>query len=261
MKKNLYYRTVFRRRNFLQETFFSLFSSIAPLSRLLIENLIRKNMGERYFSYFLSIVTIIAMVLTPIITCKLFFLFGGYGEPDFETLFLHYTTWYIYTWFLFRATMTRNQEVKREPSVFDFQRFSLSTGYVIPFYLQFIPTQLSKNPRQQQIFGEALPFLLLGLMLMIAQQPLGAILATSAIIYMISYAFAYYQGDNFVMDHIDEMILNSEMESSFVGDADPSQNKGVKFYMRKPNGEALRRAVGETFIEETSGPKTATLMQ
>jgi hypothetical protein len=72
----------------------------------------------------------------------------------------------------------------------------------------------------------------------------------SSIFYSIGYLAAYKNGDNFVMDKIDEMILNEELEDAFVNDKDASETRGVRFYARKPNGEDLRRRVADAFMEE-----------
>lgn len=217
-------------------------------------------MGERYFSYYASMILCFIMAITPFFICGGFALFSEYGSFDYETLFKQYLTWYIYTWFLIKCTKKRRLEVLREPSVFDFKRFSLSGGYLEQFYVQFIPKKFLHDPRKCDIIGEPLPFFVVGLVLMLASQPLGAIFVTSSIIYSISYIAAYYNGDNFVMDQIDEIILNEEMESSFVGDEEMSRNRGVQFFMKKPNGEELRRKTVDYFFEEPN-PKEATLMQ
>jgi hypothetical protein len=62
----------------------------------------------------------------------------------------------------------------------------------------------------------------------------------------------------FVMDKIDEIILNEEMENAFVNDEDLNKTRGVQFYMRKPNGEELRRKAAEGFFEDPD-PKEASL--
>jgi hypothetical protein len=197
MKKNLYYRTVLRRRNILKEFFFDLFLMLAGLWRIYIENIIRKNMGERYFSYFLSILIAIILVLTPIITGRVFLIFSSYGSFDYADFFKNYTTWYIYTWFFIQYTIKRRQEIKREPSVFDFKRFSLSTGTLEEFYVPFIPNKILNDPRKCDIIGEPLPFLVVGFFLMLLGQPLGIILFISSIIYSLSYVAAYYNGECF----------------------------------------------------------------
>lgn len=260
MKKNLYYRTVLRRRNLLYENLLAIFLSLSAIFRVFIENIIRRSMGERYFSYVGSIIICWILVIYPIVITGLVGIFFSLSKVDWETLFKQYTTWYAYTWFLIKCTKKRRQEVLREPSVFDFKRFSLSGGYLEEFYIQFIPKKILLNPRKCDIIGEPLPFFIVGLLLMIMSQPLGYIFVVSSIIYSISYVAAYYNGDNLVMDMIDEIILNEEMESSFVGDEEMSQNRGVQFFMRKPNGEELRRKTVDSFFE-VSDPKEATLMQ
>jgi len=59
MKKNLYYRTVFQRRNIIKELLFSIFMEIASLPRFVIEVFIRKNMGRRYYRPSFAIITAI----------------------------------------------------------------------------------------------------------------------------------------------------------------------------------------------------------
>ncbi|CAG5011145.1 hypothetical protein DYBT9275_04891 [Dyadobacter sp. CECT 9275] len=52
MKTNLYYRAVFRRQSMLNEFVMDFFLYFCSYPRLMLEVFVRKNFGERYFSFF-----------------------------------------------------------------------------------------------------------------------------------------------------------------------------------------------------------------
>ena len=83
-----------------------------------------------------------------------------------------------------------------------------------------------------------------------SEQLIGFILVICSIVYSLSYRAAYYQGDQFVMDKIDEMICNEELVKSFVEGRTPDETRGFNFYGRRPADPETRRRVAETFVED-----------
>lgn len=253
MKKNLYYAEVFQRTNMLKAVILGFFMAIASWPRLLLEVFIRKNFGERYFS--LATAITIAVVLTPIP-----FIIGGFNRyNDFGDTVSRHFTWYLFLIAFLVMSFIRQKEIDREPSVFDFARFSLSTGLIHPkFYEIKLYTKkdengkivdIAPNDRQISTIFEPLFFLAIGIFLLLIKQSLGVLIIVSSICYSFSYRAAFSIGDNFVMDKIDEMICNEEMVNSFVDDQDPSQTRGFYAYGRRPADPDFRRKLAESFIE------------
>ncbi|REJ81696.1 MAG: hypothetical protein DWQ44_11255 [Bacteroidetes bacterium] len=240
MKKNLYYRQNIGRQNMLKSLILSYFFTFSSWPRLLLEVFIRKNFGERYFTLS-SAVTVFSIL----------FLLPGFlqisnvmfQEFHFGKFMAKYASWYVFLFLFLRVSLKHNRDKKRNPSVFDFAKFSLYAGEIDPrFYRLKIPFRKS-NPRTVEIFSEPLIFFLGGIGLYLLAQPLGMLLIVCSLFYSLGYAGAYHIGDNFVMDKIDEMICNEELEDSFVNDKDPSETRGFRFYGKKPNDQEMRRKV------------------
>lgn len=262
MKKNLYYRTVFRRENLIKKAIYDFFLGIASYPRLLLEVFIRKNFGERYFSV-ASVLTIAAIMLffPGIINSIMGLLFDvrdmrSFSGDDFESYSRHRNSffsesplWYLFiTAFLVFSTL-RYLEIRRNPSVYDFKRFSLSTGQINPLFYKIQLFGKPVSTRWVEIYFEPLLFFIVGLILYLINHKLGILICISAICYSLSYAGAYRNGDNFVMDKIDEMILNENQYDAFVGDMDADKTAGIRFYADRPNSEELREKVLKSFVE------------
>ncbi|MFN8343991.1 MAG: hypothetical protein U0X91_03250 [Spirosomataceae bacterium] len=248
MKKNLYYRTVFKRTNGMKEAILAFFLAICSWPRLLLEVFLRKNLGERYFSLSTALVMTVLLALTPVVFQQITHrLFGSFGWGPFIGFF---GSWYLFLAAFLYMCLRRHEEIKRLPSVFDFGRFSLSTGQIDPSFLRMtfrgqpVDVRLIETVLEPGVFG------ILGWILFLAAQPIGIILMLSALCYSFSYVGAYHQGDHFVMDKIDEMICNEEMVSAFVEGRDASETRGVSFYGRRPADPETRRKLVDNFIEE-----------
>lgn len=294
MKKNLYYRTVFRRENVLKARVLDFFLTISSYPRLLIEVFIRKNFGERYFSYATAITITILMIFYPVVmssvSSRMSHPFGSVSPSGNPMLpqngglfgitpsqispnqsnpfapnsfgnqaqengpngnsnpYSKYVTWYLFLLAFIWVSFLRHRETQRNPSVFDFARFSLYTGDIHPFFSNLKAAK--GNMRAVEIFYEPLGFFIAGIILWVFGQSLGWLLVLSSLCYCLSYAGAYERGDNFVMDKIDEMILNEEMENAFIHDESADKTRGVRFYAKKPSSERLRRKLEETMVEE-----------
>ena len=255
MQKNLYYRTVFRRDNVIKKAILDFFLAIASYPRLLLEVFIRKNFGERYFSL-ASVLTITVILLVfPGLINSLMSLghrgfdddYGSFGRN--QGFFSESALWYVFIAAFLVFSILRWLEVRKNPSVFDFKRFSLYTGDINPLFNKIKVFDKPVNTRWIEIFFEPLPFFILGFILYLLKQKLGIVLCFSAVCYGLSYAGAYRNGDNFVMDKIDEMIVNQEQHSAFVDEEDAGKTSGVRFYARRPNAKELREKVLSSFSE------------
>lgn len=254
MKKNLYYKSMYGRSNVLKGSILAFFFAFSSYPRLLLEVFIRKNFGERYFSFMSAITVTIFLSIFPFVSAGIsqMLSFGGYGRSfDFGDLFQHYFTWYLFLIAFMYKSMERDEEVKRLPSVFDFARFSLSTGERHPRILDFKWKGKSLDIRQVETLVEPGLFFFIGLFLMLIGQRVGTLLVICSIFYSLSYVAAYMIGDHFIMDKIDELILSEELVESFVEGRDSSETRGVSIYGRRPTDPETRRKLAEMFIEDT----------
>jgi hypothetical protein len=257
MKKNLYYKTIYGRGNGFKAAFLSFFFALSSWPRLLLEVFIRKNFGERYFSFIAACMMVVVLGIMPLIIAGGMHIYmnlnrfnGSQSSFDFVNFLLHYLTWYVFLAAFIKVCRERDAEVKRLPSVFDFARFSLSTGEIHPDILAFKWYGRNVTIREVETLVEPAIFFFLGLFLNVLGQRIGIIIVLSSIIYSLSYAAAYWQGDHFVMDKIDEMICNEEIVASFVDGRPPSETRGVPFYGRRPADPEIRRRVADCFMED-----------
>ncbi len=237
MKKNLYFATVFQRRNLVKEFFMSLFLAIASYPRLLLEVFVRKNMGERYFSMASVITLFVVLAALPFVIEKRTFLY----------VLQENILWYLFLAGFLYAANKRRLEIKRLPSVFDFARYSLAKGETNPLLYKFSRFK-NLDIRTMQTLVEPAIFFVGGiLLLLIDQDMLGVLLIVSSILFSLSFVAAFHYGDHKVMDEIDRIILSEDMVKAFVDDDDPSLTRGVQFYGRKPADRALRQKVVNGF--------------
>ncbi|MGN8037825.1 hypothetical protein ACTJJ0_22225 [Chitinophaga sp. 22321] len=258
MQKNLYFRTFYKRQNKMKMSILNLFLELSSYPRLVLEVFLRKNMGERYFSVAAAATVAVILALIPVMGDLISDMFprdlrglrGGYGKQE-SHFWAHYTTWYLFLAAFVYYSYQRYKEIERNPSVFDFGRFSLSAGDIHQGFFNLRLFGVIPNARTIETVYEPMAAFLLGLFLTMIGQNVGWLLMLCGVIYALSYSAAYSAGDNFVMDQIDELIMNQEMENAFIGGSDSAQTRGVRFYARKPSHEDLRREVADSFFERT----------
>lgn len=255
MKKNLYYRSVLRRRNVIKEFLFDFFLAACSKPRLLLEVFIRRNMGERYFSLSTAILFTVFLAIVPVAKSLGFHALArfGYGRPfEIFHFLIHDLTWYLFLAGFIAMCIDRQLEIKTLPSVFDFGRYSLSSGNIRPMFLNYQPFLKPLSIRTIETVVEPGYFLLIGLGLWVFGQTVGPLIVVCSIFYSLGYFAAYYRGDNFVMDQIDEMIFNEELTKAFIEGRSPSETRGVNYYGRKPADPEMRRKMAENFIDDTN---------
>lgn len=248
MKKESYYQTMYRRRNVIKEALLNFALGLSSWPRMLIEVLIRRNFGERYFSASGAVVLTVVLTLVPIfLIAPIRYQTGG---SELSILFGKFLTWYLYLVAFMYSAAQRQDEVKRLPSVLDFARFTLSTGIIHDRFWNFEFNGKRFNKRQIETLLEPGLFFFIGILLGLAGQPIGYVLVISSLFYAFSYAAAYHDGDNFLMDKIDERICNEELVRTFVEETDTAQSRGFNFYGRRPADPEARRKVAELFMED-----------
>jgi hypothetical protein len=247
MKKNLYYEAVFQRTNVIKILILSFFLAIASWPRLLLEVFVRKNFGERYFSIVSAVTIFFILAFVPYFRSSIS---GFYGSPSLWSTIKNDPVWYLFLAAFLVMSILRQREVNREPSVFDFARFSLSNGLIDKRFYKIKVFGKPANPRNISTILEPGMFLAIGILLILLDQSVGILIAICSICYSLSYYGAYYIGDNFIMDKIDKMICNEELVDSFVGEKTPDQTRGFNAYGRRPANVDLRRKLVDSFFED-----------
>lgn len=264
MQKNLYYRSLMRRENIIKKFFLSLFDFFVSGSRLLLEVFIRKNFGERYFRLSAAIILITEFGLLPFLLVFLQRKFGSSTQetqvtdvwsddpapvaapPADPSLWTGYIGWYIFLGLFLLFSIRHYLDKKRQPSAFDFGKFSLSSGE-LQSYTSRIPLFDTKNRRLRECVIEPLFFMVIGIVFLLIHQHVGWLLVICSLLYSANYVAAYESGDNFILDIIDEQILNKEMEQDFV---DGEEDDISEFRARRPVSKDYRRKLLPAIVVE-----------
>ncbi|WP_276366258.1 hypothetical protein [Chryseolinea sp. H1M3-3] len=132
MKKNLYFQTFYKRSNPAATLAVKVFQAIASYPRLILEVFIRKNFGERYFTFGKAVNAAMIMAIIPPIHYYVFqastlFQYMSIQTQIMAMFAVGYTTWYLFIIIFLFVAYRRKREIDRNPSVFDFARFSLPT--------------------------------------------------------------------------------------------------------------------------------------
>lgn len=245
MKKNLYYRTMFRRRNAFKEFVYGFFYTICSIPRLLLEVWARRNFGERYFSFSTAMVVTFILFWVPAVIVEGFSYGSGLGFWGFV---LRYLSWYAFLAGFVYMCIQRKREIQRLPSVFDFGRYSLSAGEIHPVFYSIKAGNRPADIREIETIVEPGCFFLIGLTLLTFAQPVGLLIMLCAVCYSISYFATYDRGDNFIMDKIDELIINEEHVNAFIDGLPAEDSRGVRYYGRIPQDPELRKLLTDSII-------------
>ena len=265
MQKNLYYRTTFQRVNLFKRFILSIFEAFSGVARSLLEVFTRKNFGERYFLLSSALWIAFILAIIPVVIVKFLSRAQLPAEAyDFDSiepvqqaaqtasasLMPDYLTWYIFIALYVGMAVKHHLDIRRNPSVFDFDHFSLSSGEINPLFLKIKIPFIQTNFRTIECFFEPAVFFLLGVILWMAGQNLGILLVFTSIAYSFNYMNDYMYGDIFIMDKIDEMIANEEMEDAFVNGLDESQTRGFRIRGKRPKDEDMRRKLLASMVGE-----------
>ncbi|MBO0950587.1 hypothetical protein [Fibrella forsythiae] len=243
-----YFKTMYRRRNVIKEALLAFFLGLSSWPRMLLEVPIRRNFGERYFKFSTAVIITVILALTPISWIEGTRRF--YGGSNGSAFLGSYLTWYAYLAYFFYCALQRREEIKRLPGVFDFARFSLSTGLINRFFYEFEINGRRFSVRTIETVLEPSLFFIAGMVLWFSTQPIGFVLLICSIFYSFSYIAAYTEGDNFLMDKIDERICNEELVNAFINDTSPEESRGFNFYGRRPADPDARRQMANLFVAD-----------
>lgn len=239
MKKNLYYSTVLTRRNVIGEAILNFILGICSIPRLILEVFLRKNMGQRYFTLASAMTVFLILFFIP-------WTIPAYSFMPAWDIIKENKLWYLFVLAFSYFSFLRYKEVRRNPSVFDFGRYSKSDGDLLPLF-----KKTKFNIRQTEIFIEPLPVLILGLLLLFLQQYLlGLLFSVCAIIYSLSKAAQYRNGDHFIMDTIDELLCNEDLRNDFLHQGAEQSEHGFKFRHHIPTDDDKRENLYNSFFGE-----------
>lgn len=250
MKKKIFYTQALRRENMLLAAIFEFFLKVASYPRLVIEVFLRKNFGQRYFTLASALSVGIILLTIPLLQSSFNSTsYGGFGGTR-EPFLNRFALWYLFTFTFISFSFKRRWEIRRGPSVFEFEKFSLYSGDKHPFFRSVNISGWKPSVRTVEIFLEPAPFFVLGMLIILFDKSLGWLLIISSLCYALGYAAAYKKGDDFIMDKIDTQIANEELFNTLVDGKSGEQTRGVELYCDRPQSRTDREKLASILQED-----------
>jgi hypothetical protein len=254
--RDTYYMTVFQRRNVLIEAIMEIFFKICSYPKLTLEVFIRQNMGERYINISSVITVAIILLVIPTGISPLLKVLSPYNYGSADSIdWGRFATWYIFVVGFIYYGIKRCREIKKYPGVYDFARFTKSSGWCLlrPLVNSILSSADKPNIRTFETYIEPLIFFVAGLLLWLLGQPLGALIVFCAIVYCIATAGAYRRGDHFIMDKIDEMICNRDLAYTFLQGNDQAES-GFKWVGPDIPSKEKKQKVYDSVVDDEDIP-------
>lgn len=253
MTRNSYFLKVVRRENVLANWVLDFFITFSSWFRLLIEVVIRRNMGERYFKLSSAITVAAMLFFYPIAAERFPFLTAtraihGHHGPSLLT---QYWSWYLFLIVFAASAFLRWREIKNAPSVFDGGRCSTYTGDIHPFFFRLHPFGKKVTTRQVECWFEPSMVFFIGYWLNVFGQRIGILLMIASVFYALSYVGMYRKGDTYILDILDSQIFGQGMENALVND-NPNNGRGVRIRGRRPAKKESRKNLADA-INAQSG--------
>lgn len=251
MQQNTIYRQVYRRANPIADFLFEFFIVFSSWFRLLLEVIIRRNMGDRYFKLSSAVIVGLLLFFYPIAAEKFPFLtatrpYLGYRGPS---ILSQYWSWYLFLIVYIAGAYWRWREVRRNPSVLNGGRCSIYTGDIHPFFFDLHPFGRKVTARQVECFFEPFVFFIAGYILNLMGQRIGILFIISGVFYALGYVGMYRKADNYLKDIMDEQVYASEMENVILND-NPNNAKGVRVHGSRPNDPNTRKQLATTLASQ-----------
>jgi len=246
---NAYYKVFFSRPSLVKQLVLNFFFNAASIPRLLLEVFLRHDMGERYFSLTWVLVLFVILIRVPAGLEYALRLKGDYG----------FVLWYVFAVAFLGAGIYRKWELRRPSHLYDFTKFSLSTGQFWPWLtnltfggkpILFRGEQLLFSPKLIQTVIEPALFFLPGLLLWWVGQYVGVLVMVCAVFYGMSYVAAHQLGREFLLDAIDRRICEEDLGLTMAAGLAPDFGRGVYFPGDLPTDPKQRQQLAPAFLEE-----------
>jgi len=227
--------------------FFHACLEIASSCRLPLEVFMRRDFGVRYFNLPAAISLSIGLVIASIFAMAIM------SAIFMEVKLLNFITWYLFIAAFIGASIWHHRDRSKKPKDEIYKKYSKSSGELVFAKAVSHYTKTKFSIRTMECLIEPSGFFVLGVLLAFLGQYLGFLLIFTSLIYCFSYIGAYHEGDNFVLDIIDNQILAKEFHSTFKnkneGTTSPS---GLRFRGRRLFDEATREEIANAITNENS---------
>ncbi len=219
---------------------------------MILEVFLRKNMGARYFSFGLCVFLFLLFEAT--------FIVGAFSKiGEFSAVGRNSYVLGIFGIVFLIYALKRRKESNTDPNYVSFDHFSLSAGDLQGWF----KTKLDggKQARTIEIWLEPLPFLILGLVLMMFSfsRILGLILMTCSVLYSLSYMGAYALARDVIMDKIDMKIAGEELGRMLKTGMGKDESRGFRNRSPMPNDPAQRELLYQLLLSDELGGESTSI--
>ena len=232
-KRNIFIEMNQSRSNLILDFFLGIFLIFASHASAIVEVFLRKRFGERYITLAQSIGIFFVMVAAMMF------------DPLKNLLGL---SWFLFALVFLGFSIRHRLEIKKYGTAYDFKRFSLSDGEILPFWWNIIGKRfLGIKITYYTVVTALEPAIpiIAGIILTIFgfTRPVGILLFFCGILYALRNFDKARQGRNWVLDNIDKKISDEMKYDVFIGRKSKKDTKGVYLPIELPEDKETRQAL------------------
>ncbi|GAB3514272.1 hypothetical protein [Emticicia fontis] len=214
----------------------------------------RKNLGERRFSFDLSVFICIVLAIIPIALGPELHKYSILNSGDWRDLkklnhfsyaafILDNITWYIYLGLFIFNAYKRKLEIDRLPSVFELARHTRSKGEINERITNLKWMGRPFTNTEIEILVEPGLFLILGILLIFFHQLIGYVIVIFSLICALSSKIENVLATYKIMDIMDGIISGEETERIVIDLKQPKDTRGASFPGKLPKDRDVRKRV------------------
>lgn len=244
MKTTLYLRQIDPFIRFVWPITLLILAGIASIPARIVEIFMRRNFGERYFSWEIPMLIFVLLIAPYIVQ-----IYIGYpGSSPFT--FLHALLCLAIPY----ATYKRHKEVKRSTDTFDDTVYSYYSGDQLKMWdkVRAKYPKLKADYVRVERYYEGAVFILIGFVALLIPftMVIGVTMMVAGISYIIKVYYRYQMGRSYILDMIDKKIINEQMYDTFVNENPPDKTQGFQWSGPKPGSRDVREKIYEQMLEE-----------
>jgi hypothetical protein len=235
MKQTAFFEATLGRSNVFLTSILNFFFMITSYPRLLLEVFLRRRFGTGYFSLAPAIILSLFLFISPVLQTKNWYHF------EWLEFFKQFFTWYLFAFAFAYKSWRHYQELRLPPGVFDFSKFSKYSGDKDFRFYELTRFGINVTSRLIATFLEPLIFFVLGLFLILINQPIGYLILLCSVIYSLGYCGAFRIGDMYLQEIIDKMILSQELSETCMEGKSPRADRGFENFSMPKNPDQLKK--------------------
>ena len=197
----------------------------------IVEVFLRKNFGERYYTFSIAIIISIAMLFPMLLEGNLR---NFLGIP-----------WLVFTLAFLYKSIRHRMEFRRFGTSYNFDRYSYSDGEIHPFFWNFFGKEILgvKVTRYliHVLIEPGLP-IIIGLFLTAIPftRGTGILILISGVLFCYRNIMKAYAARDYILDIIDEQIVMHGKHDVLMEEKPKNETKGLSFPIELPSNKLLR---------------------